>query len=232
MARRALEGLGLEAGDRVVELAPGAGLTSRLVLARDPRSWTGVEPDPILADHLARLARGSGRDVVGAPVDATGLEGGSASAVLADALLSTLDDDGALGVMAEARRLLRPGGRVAVHELAPAEGGSDPEAAADIAAAELWPRSADRLRALAEEAGLVVVGSLTGRLEPPAPRELMREVGPRTALQVTREMARDASLRRLVAAVREALERRATSLRSALVVAEMPLILGMRRPRR
>jgi hypothetical protein len=152
--------------------------------------------------------------------------------VVAEALLSTLDDDAAAAVMAEARRILRPGGRVAVCELAPAEGPADPEAADELAAAGIRPRSAQALRSLAEAAGLVVVGSVTGRLALPAPHALMREAGPRTALRATREIARDGDLRAAASSARRALERRALSLRSALVVAEVPLILGMLRPRR
>jgi SAM-dependent methyltransferase len=165
-------------------------------------------------------------------VDATGLADASASVVMADALLCTLDDADAQAVLAEAGRLLRPGGRVALHELAPAEGPADPEAAADLASAGIRPRSAGALRALAEDARFVVVGSLTGRLALLAPHELMRGAGPRTALRVTREMARDGRLRGAATSARGALERRALSLRSAVVVAEIPLILGMRRPRR
>lgn len=232
MTRRALDGVGLEAGDRVVELAPGIGTATGLILERDPREWSGVEPDPLAADHMERAVRGTGREVVRAPVDATGLDDASASVVAVDALLSTLDDDGAGAVLAEARRVLRPGGRVALHELAPAPEGVDPEAAEALAAAGVRPRSEAALRALAEDAGFVVIGSLTGRLEPRQPRELMREAGPRTALQATREMARDGDLRRAATASRRALERAELSLRSALVVAEVPLVLGMRRARR
>ena len=232
MARRALEGLGLESGDRVVELAPGLGATTALVLDRDPREWTGVEPDPIGAEHLERAVAGPGRDVARAAVDATGLVPGSASVVLADALLTTVPDDEAGAILAEARRILRPGGRVALHELAPADGALDPEAADDLDAGGLRPRSVEAWRALAEGAGFVVIGSVAGRLALPAPRDLMRGAGPRTALKLTREITRDSGLRSAAHAARGALERRALSLRSAVVVAEVPLILGMRRPRR
>jgi hypothetical protein len=231
MGRRALEGVGLEAGDRVVELAPGLGLTSAGVLGRDPRTWTAVEPDPIACEHLERTLAGPGRDVVPAAVDATGLEEGSATVVLVDALLSTLPDDAAAAVLEEGARLLRAGGRLALHELSPADGAGE-EALADVASAGLSPRPVDAWRALVEDAGLVVVGSLPGPLDLPAPRDLMREAGPRTALRITRELARDGSLRSAATAARETLERRVVDLRSALVVAEKPLILGMRRPRR
>jgi SAM-dependent methyltransferase len=232
MTRRALDGVGLEAGDRVVELAPGIGAATGLILERDPREWSGVEPDPLAAEHLERAVRGPGRDVLRAAVDTTGLEEASASVVATAALLSTLDDEGARAVLAEARRVLRPGGRIALHELAPAPEGVDPEAAEALAAVGVVPRSEAALRALAEGAGFVVIGSLTGRLEPRQPRELMREAGPRTALQATREIARDGELRRAATASRRALERAELSLRSALVVAEVPLVLGLRRPRR
>ena len=232
MTRRALEGVALEAGDRVVELAPGIGTTTDLILERDPREWIGVEPDPIGAEHLGRAVGGPGREVVAAPPDATGLAESSVSVVMADALLSTLDDAEAGAVLGEARRILRPGGRVALHELTPAEGPADPEAADDLAGAGLRPRPVEVWRALAEAAGFVLVGSLAGRLSPPAPHELMREAGPRTALRLTRELGRDGGLRAAATSARRALERRSLSLRSALVVAEVPLILGMRRPRR
>jgi len=190
-----------------------------------------VEPDPIACEHLERALAGPGRDVVRASVDATGLEEASASVVLVDALLSTLPDEAAGAVLGEGARLLRAGGRLALHELAPADGAGR-EALDDVASAGLSPRAVDAWRALAEDAGLVVVGSLHGPLGLPAPRDLMREAGPRTALRITRELARDGTLRSAAIAARETLERRVPDLRSALVVAEKPLILGMRRPRR
>ena len=60
----------------------------------------------------------------------------------------------------------------------------------------------------------------------------MRGGGPEHGLRVTREIALDGGLRSAARSAQQALERRALSLRSALVVAEVPLILGMRRPRR
>ena len=110
MVRRALEGVGLEAGDRVVELAPGIGATTAVLLELGPREWTGVEPDPIAAEHLERAFGGPGREVARAPVDATGLGEDSASVLIVEALLSTLEDAEAAAVLEEARRVLRPGG--------------------------------------------------------------------------------------------------------------------------
>ena len=233
MLERALDAAGFGDGDRVVELAPGLGMTTDAILARDPRDWVGVEPDPLAAGRLAKEFGGAGRAVVTAPVNATGLPGESATLVVSDALLSTLDAPGREAVLGEARRLLRPGGRVALHELTAAPGlARDREAVDDLASIGIAPPSADAWREIVEAAGLVVVGSLVGALAMPPQRDLMRRAGPRTALRITRQVAMDGALRGAATRSREILERRALSLRSVVVVAEMPLILGMRRPRR
>jgi SAM-dependent methyltransferase len=233
MVGRALEGMGLEAADRVVELAPGLGVTTALVLEREPRAWTGVEPDPEAREHLGRAVGGAGRRVVGEPLDATGLEDESASAVIADALMCTLPAEARRAVLAEAVRVLRAGGRLGLLDLTPA---GDPrgawEALADLEAAGIAALTLDAVRAEVEAAGLLVIGSLAGRLRLPQPRDLMREAGPRTALRVTRELALSGTTRGGATAAREALERHSLALRSGLVVAEKPLILGLRRPRR
>jgi SAM-dependent methyltransferase len=231
MVRRALDGGGLGEGDRVVELAPGLGLTSRAVVARNPRTWTGVEPDPAAAAHLRKAFGGPGRDVVTAPVDATGLPDGEASLVVCDALLSTLDAPGRATVLAEAARLLGPGGRLVLHELAPAAG-ADRGSLERLEAAGLHLPPEDAWRAEVEAAGLVVVGSLVGPLALPSQRDLMREAGPRGALRLTRELALDGAVRSAALAARQALERDSLAARSVVVVGEVPLILGMLRQRR
>ena len=245
MAGRAFDAAGLDDGSRVVELAPGLGLASETVLSRDPRTWTAVEPDPLAAEHLrrSRAARGGlpipGREaptqtrhVVEAPVTATGLEDGSATVVVIDSLLSTLPDPAdRRAVLTEAVRLLRTGGRVAIHDLAFAPD-ADPDAPADLAAAGIHPLAEDELRAEVEAVGMVVVGSLVGALHLPPVHEVMREAGPRLGLKITRGVALDGGLRTAAIAGKHALPRRAVSLRSLVVVGEVPLILGMRRPRR
>ncbi len=233
MAARAVEGAGIDDGSRVVELAPGLGLTAAELVGCGPRSWTGVEPDALAAGHLARGLGGAGRAVVQAPVDATGLETGAASAVVATALLSTLTADGRAATLAEGARLLRAGGRVAVIDVAPAPAHeADADLREALAAVGVDLLSEGAWRAAAEAAGLVVVGATTGPLRMPAQHELMRQAGPRTALKITREVAGDAAVRGPALKLRQLLDAREVDLRAIVVVAEVPLVLGMRRPRR
>lgn len=233
MVARAAEGGGLEEGSRVVELAPGLGLTSALLLERGARTWTGVEPDAMAAGHLRKAFAGAGREVVEAPLGATGLEEGAASLVVADALLSTLSGDDRAGALAEGARLLRAGGRLVILDVAPAAGAAGAARGRDaLEAAGIAMLDVAAWRSALEAAGLVVVGSLTGPVNLPAPPALMREAGPRLALRITREVATDAAVRGPAIAGRDALAMYAPVLRSVVAVGEMPLILGMRRPRR
>lgn len=118
MTRSLLEALAIGNGDDVVELAPGLGVTARLILEKGPRSYVGVERDREAAAWTAkRLPAAPNALVRVGSADKTGLGDGSASVVIGEAMLSMNPSEHKLRIMQEAYRVLRPGGRYAVHEL-------------------------------------------------------------------------------------------------------------------
>lgn len=229
MFDRAVEGAGIDEGSRVVELGPGVGVTTGRLLERGVRTWTGVDDDPAVAEHLKRTARRPGRRIVTAPLDATGLDAESASVVVADGVLSLLDDAGVAAVLAEGARLLRTSGRLAIIDLAPAADAA-PAVVAGLADAGIHVRTAEAWRALAEDAGLAIVGSVTGPATLEPAHEIARRLGPRMTMKLARS-ATDERVRAAATGARQALEAALPALRAVVVVAERPLILGLRRPR-
>jgi arsenite methyltransferase len=116
---RALESLPPES--TVVDLGAGTGLVTLQVAQRlQGGRVIAVDIAPEMLEQLARRARAFGlHDRLEerlAPADDTGLEGASVDRVVSVALLHEVPSPAA--VLAEAYRLLRPGGRLALRDFA------------------------------------------------------------------------------------------------------------------
>lgn len=107
----ATRALGDIAGLRVADMGAGAGAITRR-LAKLGGDVTGVEPNPEAAARA--LESGGGPSYVVAPAETTGLRGGAFDLVFFSNSLHHAEDMGA--ALAEARRLLRDGGRIAIME--------------------------------------------------------------------------------------------------------------------
>lgn len=103
-------------GADVVELAPGLGRTASEILAKSPRSYRGVENDPVASRAMRSVVAAHG-EVHAADATDTGLSHSSADVVVSEAMLTMQGDKTKDAIIAEAVRLLRPGGRYAIHEL-------------------------------------------------------------------------------------------------------------------
>ena len=117
LTRRMLEALRIDHTDDVIEFAPGIGITARLTINLKPSSYTAVERDEAAAKIVGRYLTGNRqRCVVGSATD-TGLAEGSASAIYGEAMLTMQTEETKRAIVREAYRLLRAGGRYAIHEM-------------------------------------------------------------------------------------------------------------------
>jgi SAM-dependent methyltransferase len=89
----------------------GAGKGTNLPLLPPGINWTGLEPHPRTRQALTRAAAagGGGRRVLAGRAEAIPLPSASVDVVLSTAVLCSVDDLDV--VLAEIRRVLRPGGR-------------------------------------------------------------------------------------------------------------------------
>ncbi len=117
LTRQLLAALAIDHHDDVIEFAPGLGVTARLTLECHPHSYTAVERDRAAAATVAHYLAHAGQQCVVGTAEATGLEYGEASVVYGEAMLSMQPASTKSRIVAEAARLLRPGGRYGIHEL-------------------------------------------------------------------------------------------------------------------
>ncbi|MGE5570487.1 MAG: methyltransferase domain-containing protein [Rhodospirillales bacterium] len=205
---RMLAALNITPQDDVVEFAPGLGLTARAVLARNPRTYTAVEQDPKAAERIRQWLPKKAKCLNGT-AERTGLPSACASAVYGEAMLSMQTPEQKRRIVQEAFRLLRPGGRYAIHELC-----TVPD---DLPAAllkEMERRmslsihvgvrllTAPAWRALLEECGFTVEWEACAPMHLLEPRRVLRDEGIRRTLKIVFNMIRDSEARARVREMR------------------------------
>lgn len=117
LTRIMLERLNIRSRDEVVEFAPGLGVTARLTLSRQPASYTAVERDETAAKEVQGYLTGSRQRCQLGSAEQTGLPGQSATVVYGEAMLTMQGPEQKRRIVAEAFRLLKPGGRYGIHEM-------------------------------------------------------------------------------------------------------------------
>ena len=101
---------GVELGEEVLEVGPGPGLTTDLLRSRVPRV-TAIEIDPRLAGALRQRTLGQGVEVVTGDATAMPFKAARFSAVVCFTMLHHLPSPQQQDrLLAEVRRVLRPGG--------------------------------------------------------------------------------------------------------------------------
>lgn len=226
-----LEHGGLGPNDDVVEFAPGMGVTAALALGRRPRSYTAIERDPaaarVVGEVLQRHAWSStAAELIVGDATAAPLEGERATFVIGEAMLSMQSQAAKERIVAEAARVLRAGGRYAIHELALAD-----EEPADLAAEV--QRDLSRVihvgvrihsRAgwvdLLERHGFQVEDSKTGPVRLLEPSQLLRDEGLRGLLRFCGRALSDPTARARVRAMRAVFRKHARHLAFIAIVAK------------
>lgn len=215
-------------GADVVELAPGLGRTAVEIIAMDPSSYVGVEKEEVAA-KLTASAVGQAGSVVTADAADTGLPDASADVVIGEAMLTMQSDTAKRAIVTEAVRVLRPGGRYAIHELGLHPDDLDPELKADlrrdlarVIKVNARPQTVAEWRALLEESGLVVEWVGTAPMALLQMRRNLTDEGIRGTARMIRNAAREADARRRVLAMRALFRRHQDTLRGVALVAGDP----------
>lgn len=224
--RAMLDALAIRSTDDVVEFAPGLGLTARMVLQCQPRSYTAVERDAAAADAMRHRFEGQSARCIRASADESGLPGQCASVVYGEAMLTMQASDQKRRIVAEAARLLRPGGRYGIHELAliPDDLGSDTRDAIEreLAAAihvQARPLTLSEWSSLLSGCGLVPAFHRMTPMRLLEPSRMIRDEGVLRMLRIAGNLIRDREARRRVFQMRRVFRKYHEHLTAIVLVA-------------
>lgn len=216
------------AGQHVIEFAPGLGRTATLVLDHGPATYIGVDADPQAATLIDRIVSPKGR-AIAAEAAASGLPDRSADVVLAEGVLTIQSEAGKQDIVAEGVRLLRPGGRYVLHELAlraeaaaAGEGSEIRSALAHAMHVNARPKTVHEWEALLTAAGLRVRMVRTSTLALLEPHRVLADEGLAGALRFGRNLARDKPARTRVRTMARTMRSHKVSLQAVGIVAVKP----------
>ena len=184
LTRTMLNQLNIQPRDSVIEFAPGLGVTARMALSRQPATYTAIERDEAAADKVRSFMREPQQRCLAGTAEQTGLPDQSGTVVYGEAMLTMQGPEQKQRIVAEAFRLLKPGGRYGVHELS-----LTPDELPDsvkhkishemshsihVGARPLTPRE---WRELLESAGFKIQAEVTAPMYLLEPRRLIRDEG-------------------------------------------------------
>ncbi|MDE0511451.1 MAG: methyltransferase domain-containing protein [Gammaproteobacteria bacterium] len=228
--RELLGQLKIEASDEVVEFAPGLGSTARMILAQSPRQYTGIERDEDAALFTRKhLADQPGIVVTAGSAEDTGLAGGSATVVIGEAMLTMNNQAMKEQIVSEAFRILRPGGRYGIHELALGPDGVSDEKIEEITGALVdairvgaRPLRQQDWQAMMRKAGFEVEHFGTNPMHLLRPRRVIQDEGLIGALKIARNIATNPAGRRRILGMRRVFTRYQANLSAIYLILRKP----------
>lgn len=212
----------------VLELAPGMGRTAAEIVARHPRSYLGAEQDPDAARSVRNVVAGRG-DVKIADAADTGVPDASTDVVIGEAMLTMQGDAAKHAIVSEASRVLRPGGRYAIHELALTPDTIADEIKTDVRQSlaraikvNARPLTVAEWTQLLADHGLIVDHVATAPMALLQPRRLIADEGLLGALRFGKNLLTHSDARRRVLIMRRTFRTHRERLTAVAIVAHKP----------
>jgi hypothetical protein len=229
LTRALLDGLNIQPRDAVVEFAPGLGVTARMTLQRQPASYTAIERDETAAAQVRSFLHAPQQRCLVATAEQTGLSNQSGTVIYGEAMLTMQGPEQKRKIVAEAFRLLKPGGRYGIHELSLAPDELPAAVKNEISGAlshsihvGARPLTALEWRELLEAEGFQVQSQSVAPMRLLEPARLIRDEGFWRALRFIFNVARAPEARRRIFAMRKIFRRYQNHLQAIAFVVVKP----------
>lgn len=209
LTRQMIDALSISQDDRVVEFAPGMGVTAQMVLSKTPAQYWGVERDPAAATRLEALLPKSTAQIIRAQAEHSGLPNTCASVVYGEAMLSMQTPEQKKRILSEARRLLAADGRCGIHEICFRPDDISVQRRREIEAdmskeihVGVQPLSRSEWRELLKQCGFKVIWCAEADLELLEPRRMLQDEGIVGCVRIAFNVVRNSLLRQRIFAIR------------------------------
>lgn len=226
LTRWMLDALDIQGGDDVVEFAPGLGATAQLTLLRQPQSYVAVERDERAADTVRGLLNGANQRCVVGRAEDTGLKDQCASVVYGEAMLTMQSPTTKDRIIGEAQRMLKPGGRYGIHEMALAPDTLSTEVSEEIGRAlgtaihhAVVPLTVAKWNSLLETHGFQIESERLAPMHLLEPKRILADEGVAGTLKFAWNLARDRESRQRVLNMRKVFRKYGDQLRAVGLVA-------------
>ncbi len=225
LTRRLVQALRIGPSDEVVEFAPGLGATAKLTLSHHPLRYTAVERDSAAAERVRHLLTGPDQHCEVGFAEESGLPAASATVVYGEAMLSMQLPATKDRIVAEAARLLQPGGRYGIHELCLVPDDLD-EAVARVISRDLSehihvgvrPLGVAGWRDLLERHGFEITAEALAPMHLLEPGRILRDEGWWGAARFLVNLLRSPAARRRVREMRQVFRRHHEHLAAIMLV--------------
>jgi SAM-dependent methyltransferase len=229
LTHRLLDALAIGEYDDVVEFAPGLGVTARIALSSKPRSYVAVERDRKAATTVESYLIDASQRCIVASAEDTGLPDESASIVYGEAMLSMQPPAVKTRIIAEAHRLLRPGGKYGIHELCLVPDDLHPEIRQDIQSelsdeihVGVRPLTIAEWRDSLTAEGLIVDSEMLAAMHLLEPKRLMQDEGVWGAVRFSWNVLLTPEARRRILSMRKVFRKYRHHLAAVALVSRKP----------
>nr|WP_294898713.1 class I SAM-dependent methyltransferase [uncultured Pedobacter sp.] len=229
LTKKLLQNLSINTADNIVEFAPGLGLTAALTLSEQPKSYIGIERDEQSVARLKRVFPNKNCSFIIADVAGSDLSDNSASKVYGEAMLTMHADPRKAAIIAEAYRILKPGGLYGIHELGlNSEGFSDEQIAsiqkelALVSHVNARPLSIEEWKKMLEKQGFKVLSVDKSEMLLLQLSRMIADEGIKNFLKIIFNLISHPKERKRVFELRKVFNKHRKNLNAVAIVAQKP----------
>ncbi len=229
LTRHMLGSLNVGEKDKVVEFAPGLGITAQMTLQHNPWSYTAIEQDEEAASSVRNYVKGDRRHCIVANAEQTSLPDQSATIVYGEAMLTMQAPAQKRRIISEAKRVLQPGGKYAIHEMCLFPDNLDEQTKEkiqkDLSVAirvNARPLTVTEWKQQLEEQGFIVTDVRTAPMHLLHPKRMIRDEGLAGVLRIGFNVIRQPKARKRVLNMRRQFMKYGQYLQGVTIIAEVP----------